>query len=493
MRLATSSNTAAIGNVEIYEKFRVIELDAGHDIETTLSSGINGSSDSIPFSPDALNAIEKRLAIVVPCKDEDVSILDGVLHGITHDCLIILVSNSKGANFEAECNLLTNFCTDTKRPGIVTHQHDAGIAKAFIAAGLPDIVSESVRASDQGPQIRNGKGEAMMIGTAIAKLAGKQFVGFIDADNLVAGAVHEYCKVYAAGLHYALHCTDQPNSSETETPHVMVRIKWNSKPKVKNGELVFETSGRSSRVVNEWMNRLLKALLGDNDQNAMIQTGNAGEHAMSIDFALELQFATGYAVEPAQFIDAWERLGGSLPLEILSRIMKSLRYDSDDLDDEGKSTLDDNSSSYTPGSSLAPSSTASVVSTPESSRPQSVLMPTPASQTSTLPSIRILQVETRNPHFHDTSKGADHISAMQAGGLSTIYHSRLAPQTLKDELRQFFKENLADVKGVAEDGTPKPPRSYPAMQLMDFGIFRTQVKAHSETLKIVGECSNTCL
>jgi mannosyl-3-phosphoglycerate synthase len=493
MRLAITSRRASIGSVDIYEKFRVIELDAGHDVETTKSTGLNGGSNSIPFSREALTAIEKQLAIIVPCKDEDASILDGVFHGIPHDCLIVLVSNSKPGNFKAECELITNFCSDTKRAGIVAHQHDAGVAKAFIAAGLPEIVGDNRRKSDQEPQIRNGKGEAMMIGTALAKLAGKQFVGFIDADNLVAGAVHEYCKVYAAGLHYALHCTDQTNSSKPSDPHVMVRIKWNSKPKVKNGNIVFETSGRSSRVVNEWMNRLLNSLVGDNDQNATVQTGNAGEHAMSIDFAMELQFATGYAVEPAQLIDAWERLGGPLPFNVLSRVVSSLRRGPGSSDEEDDASSCDDLSAYSPPSSLPPSSKASKASTPGTSRPQSILMPTPPSQASASSNVRILQVETRNPHFHDTSKGADHILAMQAGGLSTIYHSSLAPQKLKEELREYFKENLAGVKGVAEDGSPEAPRSYAAMQSMNFEVFRTEIKTHSESLKIVGDCARTSL
>jgi mannosyl-3-phosphoglycerate synthase len=139
----------------------------------------------------------------------------------------------------------------------------------------------------------------MMIGVAIAKLAGKWFVGFIDADNFVPGSVHEYCKVYAAGLHYALQSA---KPGETD-PYAMVRINWKSKPKVKDGKLVFEESGRSSHVVNEWFNRLLNELDGSRTRENFIKTGNAGEHAMSLDLALQLRFATQYAVEPFQLID----------------------------------------------------------------------------------------------------------------------------------------------------------------------------------------------
>jgi mannosyl-3-phosphoglycerate synthase len=182
-----------------------------------------------------------------------------------------------------------------------------------------------------------------------------------------------------------------------------------------------------------------------------------------------------------------------LPLHVLSSMVTSLRCDSEASDDGDLSDSCDSSSPYTPPSSLPSSSGPSATSTPKSSRSHSILLPTPPSQASASPSVRILQIETRNPHFHDTSKGADHITAMQAGGLSTIYHSRLAPQKLKDELREYFKENLAGIKGVAEDGTPEAPRCYPAMQSMDFEVFRTEVKAHNETLKIVGDCLGTSL
>ena len=43
-----------------------------------------------------------------------------------------------------------------------------------------------------------------MVGTVLTKLEGRRFVGFIDADNFVLGAVHEYCKVFATGLYHAL-------------------------------------------------------------------------------------------------------------------------------------------------------------------------------------------------------------------------------------------------------------------------------------------------
>jgi mannosyl-3-phosphoglycerate synthase len=485
MRLSTTSSSAAVGNVSIHETFRVIELDAGYSSKTSkyisppLTPRPNSRGPStVSFSHESIHSIESQLAIIVPCKNEDVSILDGVLHGIPHECLIILVSNSEPQKYAAECALLTAYCQNAQREGIVAHQHDAGVAQAFSDAGMPEIVVPG----SMPPRIRNGKGEAMIIGTALAKLAGKQYVGFVDADNLVAGSVHEYCKVYAAGLHYALNC---PGSDEGDS-HAMVRIKWNSKPKVRNGEIVFEKSGRSSRVVNEWMNRLLNAIVDvspTGDNTTTIRTANAGEHAMSLDLALNLHFATGYAVEPYQLIDAWERMAAS---SVIDKSCDDLSCELDLSGFESPYTADDSSMSAYDSDDLSPavSTSNSAYSTPVSSRPPS-RNNIPISPDSR--AVRILQIETRNPHFHDTGKGEEHISKMQAEGLSAIFHSRLIPDKLKDELRQYIKANLPGVSGIADDGTPSAPRVYPPVGAMDFAVFEARVKGLATTLKVVGE------
>lgn len=489
MRLSITPRSTRIGSTSIHDTFRVIELDAGHLATTTKSAHyaadaahVTGANAPITqsFSQEAIHAIEAQLAIVVPCKDEDVSILDGVLRGIPHGCLIILLSNSRPVNFTEECALLTNYCSVAQRSAIVAHQHDSGFARAFIDAGMPQIVTDS----NKTEQIRNGKGEAMIMGVAIAKLMGKQYIGFVDADNLVAGSVHEYCKVYAAGLHYALQCNGPDKQS-----HAMVRIKWNSKPKVKDGIIVFEKLGRSSRVVNEWMNRLMIAILNGQDGTATIETGNAGEHAMSIEYAMELKFATGYAVEPYQLIDTWERLGASVPFVEPSRFVTRPRLSCAEFTSSG----DDDGAEYSSDSSTASdSSSASTDSTPATSRPSSLFLAA-TSPFSPEQNVRIVQIETRNPHFHDTSKGAGHISKMQVEGLSTIYHSRLTPQKLKDELREYVKENLSGVVGVGNNGELAAPRVYPAVATMEFEVFRKAVREGAKTLKVIADGVPTVL
>lgn len=486
MRLNIGSACTTVGNVETHELIRVVEQDAGHSFETNVPNTINSGvfnavtkRTSVPFSRGSLHSIESRLTIVIPCKDEDTSILIGVLLGIPHDCLIIIVSNSTPSNFEAECRLLEKFCDDTQRPGIAVHQQDKDLAHAFKTAGMVDLVEKHLPDGKQNTtwRVRNGKGEGMIIGTAVAKLAGKQFVGFIDADNLVTGAVNEYCKVFAAGLHYALRCTKSGDSDAGSEPDTMVRIKWNSKPKVKDNQLVFEKSGRSSRVVNEWMNRLLDTIVDNNKPSDIIQTANAGEHAMGINLAMKLRFATGYAVEPAQLVDAWERFGAPILLHSQTGVKHAPPNRSTCCSHDSNA----GSNEVTPVSANSSSSTTSSYFSPSTIRP-----PTPTSQ-----KIRILQVETCSPHFHDTSKGDDHIQKMQADGLSTIYHSSLIPAKLKEELRVYLKDNLPDVIGV--DGVPKKAAVYPPMEMMDFEVFGQAVKASAETLKIFGDMEGKVL
>jgi mannosyl-3-phosphoglycerate synthase len=484
MRLSITPGSAQVGNVTIHEVSRVVELDAGNVVPslTILSDSPTSTNEQriVSFSHDSLHAIETQLAIIIPCMNEEQNILEGVLRGVPHECLIILVSNSNNANFNAECSMLEKFCTEAQRPGVAVHQQDTGLARAFFDAGMPDIVVEINRHNEKCRRvlnIRNGKGEAMMIGTVIAKLAGKQFVGFIDADNFVPGAVHEYCKVFAAGLYHVLSSKSNRHSSITK-PHAMVRIKWKSKPKIEGGKLVIKNAGRCSRVVNEWMNRLSNALAAESVENHLIQTANAGEHAMSIELALELCFATGYAVEPFQLINAWER---SEPSTLLNEQHITIRDDDQ--------------------FSLAASSRCSSVSihgecdsseldqTPVSSPPLSRFASgTSSSHLRNAPlsrNVQILQIETCNPHIHDFSKGGEHIQRMQVQGLSTIYHSSLTPQGLKDELQEYMKKELSAF--VDAKGEPQAFRVYPPIQTMDFEVFRSRLKVNAGTLKVFGD------
>lgn len=291
MRLSNSIRNVRVGGVRIHALQQVIELDSGGNLATLLS----GPSYNKVVQPSALRAILSQMAIVVPCMNEDISTIEGVLSGIPHDSLVILVSNTSQSNdYAREVEVLRRFSHASRRSSIAVHQQDAGLAAAFQAVGMHELIDPATG------KIRSGKGEAMLVGTCLAAATGRRYLGFIDADNFVPGSVREYCEAFAAGLHIA--------QAGRQTGKAMVRLSWGSKPKVHDGKLVFSKEGRSSRVTNKWLNRLL-AEMGDQVKNDIIATGNAGEHAMSMELAVKMRLAGGFAVEPFQYMDLLERFG----------------------------------------------------------------------------------------------------------------------------------------------------------------------------------------
>jgi mannosyl-3-phosphoglycerate synthase len=328
---------------------KVYELDAGP------------SGDSLPYEQhfvirqvpyELLHGIEQQMAIVVPMKSERLRLLEGVLFAIPHPCLVIVVSNSPREpvdRFNMELGAIENFQTFTKKQILVVHQRDPLLGEAFAAGGYPEILDES-------GLIRHGKAEGMILGTMLARLAGRKYIGFIDADNYIPGAVHEYIREYATG--FALSKSD----------YTMVRTLWHSKPKVVGSSLYFAKYGRSSIVTNEYLNRLISYSSGF--ETEVIKTGNSGEHAMSLDLAMLLDYAPGYAVETYHFINLLEKFGGIEPSPY-PRVMKS--------------------------------------------------------------GVEVYQIESRNPHLHE-SKGEKHVQQMIHDSLRVIHQSVVCPERLKREI-----------------------------------------------------------
>jgi mannosyl-3-phosphoglycerate synthase len=381
MRLADSFRSERFGAVRIHELQRVIELDSG----AVADAGQPGlSPGSRIVGPEALRAVETQMVIVVPCMNETRSVIEGVLSGIPHDCLIVLVSNSDRSpvdRYEIEAQTVEQFCRLAGRSAVTVHQRDAGLAAAFKAAGMEELI-------DDDGLVRRGKGEAMLIGMALAAMTGRRYLGYVDADNYVPGAVHEYCKAYAAGLHIA------------GSPYSMVRISWHSKPKLRDGRLFFSRRGRSSEVTNEWLNKLLAEYSGFGTE--VIATGNAGEHAMTLDLGLKLRLAGGFAVEPYEYVDLFEQFGGVL----------------------------------------------------ESNDPDVM--------TSSVP---VVQIETRNPHFHD-NKGEEHVQGMRMQALNVVYHSPVTLPAVRQAIIEFMVS-----QGALEIGQ-EPPRErvYPPVGSLDLDL-----------------------
>ncbi len=179
--------------------------------------------------------------------------------------------------------------------------------------------------------VRSGKAEGMIIGLLLAKMLGKNYVGFIDADNYVPGAVNEYVKIFASGV------------AMSATPYMMIRVSWIYKPKVSDTGVYFSKWGRVSETTNQYLNSMISYYTGF--ETEVVRTGNSGEHCLSMKLAEILTYSSGFSVEPYEIITILEEFGGIIPTQ------------HQDAMDKG---------------------------------------------------IEIMQIETRNPHFHE-EKGDAHI------------------------------------------------------------------------------------
>lgn len=337
-----------------------------------LDSGFNDGRPALEAIRSVGNAeiseIERKMAIVIPIKGERLRLLEGVLSGIPHDCLTIIVSNSPRQpvdRFKLEKEALEQFNRFVGKNTLILHQKDPGLSDALKKVGYTSIF---------GPDdiVRNGKAEGMVIGMLLAKMAGKEYVGFIDADNYVPGAVNEYVKIFASGV------------AMSNTPYTMVRISWIYKPKVSESGLYFSKWGRVSEITNLYLNSLVSYYTGF--ETEVMRTGNSGEHCMSIKLAELLTYSSGFSVEPYEIVNILEEFGGILPTENQEAMDKG---------------------------------------------------------------IEVMQVETRNPHFHE-EKGEDHLKEMFNGSLGCIYHSKICPPRLRDKI----SEELSDRQIIQERGEP---------------------------------------
>lgn len=355
MRIEIPRECERIGSLQIYGLQKVYELDAGE--------GIHGQDTVIERIPsEVLYDRMREMAIVVPVKNERLKLIEGVLVGIPSPCQVIVVSNSPREpidRFNLEKEALENYGKFTGKKILVVHQKDPGLAKAFVDAGYSEIIDE------QG-LVRSGKAEGMIVGTLMAKWMGKKYVGFVDSDNYFPGAVLEYVYEYAAGF------------AMSHSTNTFVRISWHSKPKIMESSLFFAKWGRSSVNSNMMLNRLLTHFSGY--ETEIVKTGNAGEHALTVDLALKLEYGAGYAVETHHFINLLEKYGGII--------------EPDD---------------------------------PQALREK----------------VTICQIESRNPHMHE-SKGDDHVEDMIDASLSVIYHSPLCPELLKREIMENVRQRRGE-------------------------------------------------
>ena len=237
MRIELPVNAERFGSNMFYAVQKVFELDGGIDVDDAFSNPFHVVRK---VTAEELFAIEKDMAVIIPIKDERLRLLEGVLCGIPHACFPIILSNSQRDpidRFKMEQAMVDNFCRFAKKNYAMFHQRGTDLGEVFEKGGYKDLLD------DEG-LVRNGKAEGMIAGIVLARLLGKRYVGFIDADNFFPGAVLEYVRLFSAGF------------TQAKTEYSMVRVQWHSKPKIVDSELFFARLGRVTRITNQYLNHL---------------------------------------------------------------------------------------------------------------------------------------------------------------------------------------------------------------------------------------------
>lgn len=414
----------------------MVELEVGtahgfDDLAATFAVSANARADNF-----------KQTVMIIPTKNEPVDRLLSVMSAIPGGILIGVVSNSSRApgddKYREEVEAVRRHCRLAgNRPAFTIHQKDVGAGEAFEAAGESAI-------TDGDHKIRNGKGEGMILGLAVVatRYPERRFVGFVDSDNTVPGSVAEYCNAYASGFYMY-----------REQPNIMVRIQWGSKPKSCKGRLDETREGRSSVIVNKWLNHLLtRCPNGSSTANTsgVMVTGNAGEHAMTMDLALQLPFAGGYAIEPYHIV------------ALLSMATE----------DPWRGQRGNGTNGQTNGSTYR------------------------RGHQSGRFSATVVQIKTRNPHIHRPGD-ENHIRGMFLEGLGAIFHrlpsatfghSRATNGHNGDWQAQFRSEMLAflEQKGLGRT-MPPAPRVYKPLGSLDLRKMHTIMTQKCRTLEIIGQ------
>src|SRR5215217_2101438 len=364
MKLDLPRFTERFGSISLHGVQRVFELDSGSDKGKKVSENITGVGN------EQISEIESKMAIVIPIKNERLKLLEGVLSGIPHDCMTIIVSNSPRQpvdRYKLEKESLQQFNRFANKNALIIHQRDEGLAETLREVNYNELIG-----SDQ--LIRNGKAEGMVLGMLLAKMAQKEYVGFIDGDNYVPGAVNEYVKIFASGI------------AMSDTPYKMIRVSWIYKPKISESGIYFSKWGRVSEITNHYLNSLVSYYTGF--ETEVMRTGNSGEHCMSLKLAELLTYSSGYAIEPYEIVNILEEFGGIIPTV------------NQDAMDKG---------------------------------------------------VEIMQVETRNPHFHE-DKGDDHLKEMVVGSLGSIYHSKICPPKVREKILEALRS-----KNMLEESQQQEP------------------------------------
>ena len=149
-----------IGAISLHAVQKIYELDSGKSPE------FHGGHRTIrAFDHDELASIFKDLAIVIPIKNERLKLLEGVLSGIPHDCMTIIVSNSPRQpvdRYKIVKEALQQFNRFANKNALILHQRDEGLAETLREVEYNDLLGFD-------NLVRNGKAEGMVLGMLLAK------------------------------------------------------------------------------------------------------------------------------------------------------------------------------------------------------------------------------------------------------------------------------------------------------------------------------------
>jgi mannosyl-3-phosphoglycerate synthase len=391
MKLDLPRYTERFGSISLHGVQRVFELDSGTEKGKKISEHI------VAIGNEQISEIESKMAIVIPIRNERLKLLEGVLSGIPHNCMTIILSNSPRQpvdRYKLEKESLEQFNRFANKNALILHQRDEGVAETLRDVGYTDLLGAD-------NLVRNGKAEGMVLGMLLAKMGGKDYVGFIDGDNYVPGAVNEYVKIFSAGI------------AMSNTPYKMIRVSWIYKPKISESGIYFSKWGRVSEITNYFLNSLISYYTGF--ETEVVRTGNSGEHCISLKLAELMSFSSGFSVETYEIVDLLEEFGGILPT------------DYQDAMDKG---------------------------------------------------VEVMQVETRNPHFHE-EKGDAHLKEMINGSLGCIYHSKICHPKLQEKIIEELRN-----KSTIEEGG-EPPVLEKIKPFKDIDIKTFEEKLHEKANSLV--------
>jgi mannosyl-3-phosphoglycerate synthase len=149
MRIESIRHTERLGSVKMHKVQKVLEIDSGISREKTSVESKNVQK----IEEESIRHFEERMVIVIPVKNEDIRLFEGVISGVPHNCLIIIISNSQGSNFKKEKGVLNQFCQLTKRRALIIHQKDPLLGKVLKEVGYVKILDKEGLIRDGKPRV----------------------------------------------------------------------------------------------------------------------------------------------------------------------------------------------------------------------------------------------------------------------------------------------------------------------------------------------------